>query len=29
MIPSKIKDADVSPGCCLAKITIVLIVDVF
>lgn len=27
MTPSNIKEADVSPGCCLANMTIVLIVD--
>lgn len=27
MIPSNIKDAEVSPGCCLAKITTVFVVD--
>jgi len=28
IIPYKIKDADVSPGCCLAKMTTVLVDDV-
>lgn len=29
MTPSNIKDAEVSPGCCLAKNTTVFVVDEF